>query len=84
MPLVGFLKENWSVLQGKRVFVAAVGAVPPESPASERSYRSIPADIRSQIWYIKIPGKLAKSTTRGWTMKRDNIQRIVSAVQVDS
>ena len=84
MPLVGFLKRRWPILQHKRVFIVAVGAIPPESPASEASYHSIPANIRERVWYIKIPGKLARGVKNGWTMKRDNIQRIVSAIRVDS
>jgi menaquinone-dependent protoporphyrinogen IX oxidase len=84
MPLVGFLKKHWSELKDKHVFVAAVGAVLPESRASELSYLSIPDEIRKNIWYIKIPGRLAHNQRSGWTMKRDNIQRIVSAIRVDN
>ncbi|MFA6198318.1 MAG: flavodoxin domain-containing protein [Patescibacteria group bacterium] len=83
MPLVGFLKKYWPALKYKRVFIVAVGVVPPDSPASEASYRSIPAEIRERVWYIKIPGKWAKGIHNNWTMKRDNIQRIVSAIKVD-
>lgn len=83
MPLVGFLTRHWLTLKHKRVFIVAVGAVPPESPASEASFHSIPAEIREQIWYIKIPGRWAKRSKNNWTMKRDNIQRIISAIKVD-
>jgi hypothetical protein len=58
--------------------------VPPESPASEASFHSIPTEIRERVWYIKIPGKWAKGAKNNWTMKRDNIQRIISAIRVDS
>lgn len=58
MPLIGFLKNHWDILQNKRVVVVAVGMAPPDDPQSLASYELIPAEIQDEIYYFKLPGKL--------------------------
>jgi menaquinone-dependent protoporphyrinogen IX oxidase len=58
IKLLGYLKERWTILQGKRVILVAVGMAPPESPDSRRSYERIPEEIRNKIRYFKLPGKI--------------------------
>lgn len=58
MPLVGFLKKHWEILQHKKVIVMAVGIAPAEEKASLDSYRLIPLEIRSKVRYFKIPGNM--------------------------
>lgn len=65
MPLTGFLKKYWPVLSQKKVFVVAVGMAPAEDEASKASYELIPAYIRDNVEYFKIPGKLFKAGPAG-------------------
>ena len=58
MPLVGFLKKKWKVLQHKKVIVMAVGIAPAEVKASQDSYEQIPLEIRKKISYFKVPGNM--------------------------
>lgn len=55
MPLVGFLKKHWPALNTKKVVAVASGSVPPELPASQTAYESIPQEIRQQIAFFKLP-----------------------------
>lgn len=57
MPLVAFLKRNWSILKDKKVIIMAVGLVPPEHKWSQMSYQKIPKHIRDKVKYFKLPGK---------------------------
>lgn len=65
MPLIGFLKKHWSVLQNKKVVVVAVGIAPADDPQSLASYELIPAEIQDGIHYFKVPGKLFRLTPAG-------------------
>lgn len=65
MPLTGFLKKHWDVLQTKRVLALAVGMAPPDDPQSYAQYELIPAHIQDEIHYHKLPGKLFKAGQAG-------------------
>ncbi|MEI7604392.1 MAG: flavodoxin domain-containing protein [bacterium] len=51
-----FLIENWNLLKDKKVYLVAVGLVFTEDAV--KTYEQIPAFIRKNIQYIKIPGKI--------------------------
>ncbi len=53
-----FLIKNWETLKGKRVFVFAVGMLDKDHTNSKSEYESIPEDIRGNIQYVKLPGRI--------------------------
>jgi menaquinone-dependent protoporphyrinogen IX oxidase len=73
--LLGYLEKRWSALQGKRVILVAVGMSPPESPDSRRSYEKIPEDIRSNIRYFKLPGKIGPAGKA--KVRQENLQPVL-------
>jgi flavodoxin len=78
MPLIGFLEKNWSILKNKKVFVIAVGAVPPQDNMSKASYEKIPEEIRSIVKYIKVMGAtpFAGSDKRREQIKKENLKEV--------
>ncbi len=56
-----FLINNWSILEKKKVFVFAVGMLPRNHPSSITTYNQIPREIRENIKYIKLPGRIVYS-----------------------
>jgi len=56
-----FLIKNWDILKSKRVFVFAVGMLGKDHINSKNEYESIPEDIRSEIQYVKLPGRVVFS-----------------------
>jgi menaquinone-dependent protoporphyrinogen IX oxidase len=77
--LLGYLKKRWSVLQGKRVILIAVGMAPPESPDSRASYEGIPEEIRNRIRYFKLPGKIGPAGKA--KVKQENLQPILEYIR---
>ncbi len=77
--LLGYLKKRWSVLQGKRVILIAVGMAPPESPDSRESYESIPEEIRNRIRYFKLPGKIGPAGKA--KVKQENLQPVLEYIR---
>ncbi|HWR69802.1 MAG TPA: flavodoxin domain-containing protein [Dehalococcoidia bacterium] len=77
--LLGYLKKRWSVLQGKRVILIAVGMAPPESPDSRESYESIPEEIRNRIRYFKLPGKIGPAGRA--KVKQENLQPVLEYIR---
>jgi menaquinone-dependent protoporphyrinogen IX oxidase len=77
--LLGYLKKRWSVLQGKRVILIAVGMAPPESPDSRESYEGIPEEIRNRIRYFKLPGKIGPAGKA--KVKQENLQPILEYIR---
>lgn len=53
-----FLTKNWDLLRSKRVFVFAVGMLDKDHTNSKSEYESIPEDIRGNIQYVKLPGRI--------------------------
>jgi len=77
--LLGYLKKRWSVIQGKRVILIAVGMAPPESPDSRRSYEKIPEDIRGKIQYFKLPGKIGPAGKA--KVRQENLQPVLEFIR---
>jgi len=77
--LLGYVKKRWSVLQGKRVILIAVGMAPPESPDSRESYESIPEEIRNRIRYFKLPGKIGPAGKA--KVKQENLQPVLEYIR---
>ena len=77
--LLGYVKKRWSVLQGKRVILIAVGMAPPESPDSRESYESIPEEIRNRIRYFKLPGKIGPAGKAN--VKQENLQPVLEYIR---
>jgi len=79
IKLLGYLKKRWTILQGKRVILLAVGMAPPESPDSRRSYEKIPEAIRNKIKYFKLPGKIGPAgKTR---VRQENLQPVLEYIR---
>jgi len=78
MPLIGFLEKNWNILKDKKVFVIAVGAVPPQDNMSRASYEKIPEEIRGIIKYIKVMGAtpFAGGDKRKEQIKIENLKEV--------
>ena len=53
-----YLETNWEAIKHKRVFLFAVGLVAPDDEASKKSYEMIPEEIRNNIKYVKLPGRI--------------------------
>jgi menaquinone-dependent protoporphyrinogen IX oxidase len=75
----GYLKKRWEVLQGKKVVLLVVGAVPSDHPDSIKSYEKIPEHIRNGIEYFKLPGKIG--STNAEKVKRENLQPVIEYIQ---
>jgi len=80
MPLVTFLKKHWRSLKDKRIFVVAVGLVPPHDPASQQSYQRIPDAIRQHITYLKIPGKIGTKESPAGPVIKENLRPIIESI----
>lgn len=78
MPLINTLVKNWPIIKNKKVIVVAVGAAPPDDSQSQRSYELIPENIRKNIKYYKLPGKLLNSNKD--CVKDINLEPIIKEV----
>lgn len=65
MPMVNFLIKTWPRIKDKNVVAIAVGVVSAHDDASIKSYNRIPANIRRDIKYFKIPGKIGDNKPLG-------------------
>lgn len=79
MPLVNFLKNNWDILRNKTVIVVAVGAAPENDSQSKASYNLIPDEIKSNIKYFKLPGKLLNPNKD--CVEKDKLQPIIKLIK---
>ena len=80
MPLIGFLKKHWNILQHKKVIVMAVGIAPTEEVASRKSYKLIPVEIRSKIQYFKMPGNMFGLKPAG-NPSKEKLKPVISYIQ---
>jgi len=80
MPLVGFLKKHWDILQHKKVIVMAVGIAPAEEVVSRESYKLIPVEIRSKVRYFKLPGNMFGLKPAGEPSK-EKLEPVISYIQ---
>lgn len=78
MPLITFLKNNWDILKGKTVIVVAVGAAGINDEQSKISYDLIPNEIKDNIQYFKLPGKLLNPNKNCVT--KDNLLPIIELI----
>lgn len=54
-----FLKENWSKLKNKKVFLFSVGMVDPASAESKQSYERLADEVKDGLaGYTKLPGRV--------------------------
>lgn len=61
IEILPFIVNNWSILKEKKVVLVAVGLVDPNSEQGKASYNKIPSEIRSNIFYFKVKGKVERS-----------------------
>lgn len=78
MPLITFLKNNWDILKDKTVIAVAVGAADPNDDQSMISYNLIPDEIKKNIQYFKLPGKLLNPVKD--SVKKDNLLPIIELI----
>ena len=67
MPLTRYLKDNWNHLKGKKIIAIGIGAAPADDEKSIDSYNLIPEEIRKEIKYFKLPGRL-------FSVNKDNVK----------
>lgn len=79
MPLIKTLVSNWNNLKDKNVIVIAVGAAAASDKQSEISYELIPAEIRKNIKYFRIPGQTLNPVKN--CVKKDNLLPIISILE---
>jgi len=79
MPLVKTLENNWNSLKDKNVIVIAIGAAKANDKQSEISYKLIPAEIRKNIKYFKLPGQTLNSVKN--CVKKDNLSPIIEILE---
>lgn len=53
-----FLVKNWDFLKTKDVYLYTVGMIDALDPESQASFKSIPEEIRNNIRFIKVPGRV--------------------------
>lgn len=67
-----FLIEIWPQIKSKKVYLMVVGMIPQNEKWSEKSYHTIPQEIRDSLaGYAKLPGQVEKKISRieGITMR---------------
>lgn len=52
-----FLEKNWDVLKDKKVFLLVTGVFPEDQSASQKSFETLPANIREAVTYAKVLGR---------------------------
>ena len=56
-----FIKDNWSVLEGKKVILFTTSGTPPQHPKIRSIYeKSLPAEIRKEIKYFPLHGRISR------------------------
>jgi menaquinone-dependent protoporphyrinogen IX oxidase len=55
-----FIKDHWSVMKGKEVILFTTSGTPPRHPKIQSIYeKSLPEEIRKEIKYFPLPGRLS-------------------------
>jgi menaquinone-dependent protoporphyrinogen IX oxidase len=75
-----FLIQNWEALSSKNIFVFTVGMIDPENEQSKATYETIPENIRKQIKYIKLPGRIQNNKL---SFFQKLIVKVVKAPMID-
>lgn len=56
-----FIKDNWSVLEGKTVIIFTTSGTPPQHPKIRSIYeKSLPEEIRKAIKYFPLHGRISR------------------------
>lgn len=78
MPLIKWLKDNWTGLKSKNIIIVAVGAAPQNSWWSKFSYFLIPGRIKKNLKkYFKLPGPYKG---RGEKPKKSYLKRVTDYI----
>lgn len=84
MGQIQILKElidMWESIKDKKVSLFAVGLIDPDAQGSQITYNNIPENIRGQIKYIKVPGRL---NLRKLNIFEKLVSRAMTSVDVDN
>lgn len=56
-----FIKDHWSVLEGKKVILFTTSGTPPQHPKIQSIYeKSLPEEIRKEIKYFPLHGRISR------------------------
>jgi len=75
ISLKGYLQKNWDILKDKKVVLLVVGSAPADDKWSIRSYKKIPEQIRENIKYSKLPGKMGSQDAD--KVKKENLTPVI-------
>lgn len=54
-----FMKQNWSLMKDKKVYLFSVGMVDPNSAESKQSYERLSPEVKDGLaGYTKLPGRI--------------------------
>jgi menaquinone-dependent protoporphyrinogen IX oxidase len=84
MGQIQILKElidMWESIKEKKVSLFAVGLIDPDAQGSQITYNNIPDNIRGQIKYIKVPGRL---NLRKLNIFEKLVAKAMTSVDVDT
>jgi hypothetical protein len=70
-----YLKKRWDILKDKKVVLLVVGSAPADDEWTIRSYKKIPEEIRENIKYFKLPGKMSSKDTDA--VKKENLALVI-------
>jgi menaquinone-dependent protoporphyrinogen IX oxidase len=80
MPITGFLKQNWKLIQSKKVVVLVVGLSPADNSYSRQAYGKIPSYIRTHIKIFKVPGRIFNYAPLG-DITYDNLKNMIKYIR---
>ena len=73
-----FIKDHWSVMNGKEVILFTTSGTPPRHPKMQGIYeKSLPEEIRKEITYFPLPGRISGKDLTLWDKILIAIGRIV-------
>ncbi len=62
-----FIKDHWSVIKGKKVILFTTSGTPPQHPKIQSIYeKSLPAEIRSEMRYFPLYGRISSENLTLW------------------
>jgi menaquinone-dependent protoporphyrinogen IX oxidase len=79
ISLRGYLKRRWAALKGKKVILLVVGIAPIDDAQSITAYEKIPEDIRKEIKYFKVPGRIGSTNIEN--VKKENLQPVLDYIK---
>jgi flavodoxin len=73
-----FIKVHWSVMRGKKVILFTTSGTPPGHPKIQSIYeKSLPEEIRKEIKYFPLPGRMSRKDLTLWDKFLTSIGKIV-------